>query len=105
MIDCTSRLLFGINIKSCIEEGLTEPWCSTETSSDGSHVTGQGNYGACSQDCQIDGEENEETQIDGGENEETQSRVEKKVCVTAYGSTTGMSFFTWIFSLFACLSG
>ena len=48
---CAMNSLFGVYIKTCIMEGLTEPWCSTATLSDGTHIIAQGNFGACPEAC------------------------------------------------------
>ena len=49
---CYTTMLWGVvNITSCQYEGLDEPWCSTATTVDSSHITGQGQYGECSTQC------------------------------------------------------
>ena len=78
---CSTRLLFGIKIKTCIKEGLSEPWCSTATNADGSHVAGKGNFGACPSDC-----ENGENEQGG---EENQSGGEQSSCSTVSGPASG----------------
>ena len=53
---CVFPFQFGGDVyNECIFEGNqpgeTEPWCSTQTDSNGVHVGGQGNWGFCSSNC------------------------------------------------------
>ena len=35
-------------------DGITVGWCSTKVDSQGVHVNGEGNYGFCGADCNVD---------------------------------------------------
>ena len=48
---CLVTWFWGMKITSCRYEGLEEPWCSTSTTSDGTHISEQGHYGLCPDTC------------------------------------------------------
>ena len=48
---CYSTWFWGIKVTTCRSEGLDEPWCSTATTEDGTHVAEQDNYGQCPDNC------------------------------------------------------
>lgn len=48
---CLTTSFWGMKITTCRTEGLSEPWCSTSTTADGTHVSDQGNYGQCPDTC------------------------------------------------------
>ena len=41
----------GVVNTECTTEGLGQPWCSTQTWDNGTHISGQGLYGVCGPSC------------------------------------------------------
>ena len=41
----------GVTYSCCTTDTLGQPWCSTSTHANGSHISGQGRYGLCPSTC------------------------------------------------------